>query len=618
MGQAQPQRQETATKTRYLPGEMVLRRGYLIPTAAAGPIAEHKQDRPRRSRGFGGRRACRGPAPCDLTVVPVGVQRGGNDHERDECLWQERRSLARARQGTGLESKTGTSTGLPSVARGRRRANDALPTSHDARPKGMAPCNGGSEWALISVLKMPFPDSGDGAGLTSLVRGGRIGPRPIRPAAKRMEGAPQTCGRGGAGQSPKGNRMEEEGPSPTSLLLANTTPAVWPSEMTAPPTNRPTREWPRTVVSPGVEGPRMGKAPGPVPRQKNGGCQGPDGAMERRVSSAVLIVGATPIDILARVHRAPVAFGHSGVWKQAGPALECIALAAGQGSMVEGPGPGVRGVGHLALRPRARRGGRVGGGGVSGDRGAGTLGESGAGSRGVGAGGGGGDEWDARRKVPAANGGSTARLPARVDAYTRWSKCRLRSRDGGGGALAQRVRWKVTKAMGRLRSSRSGRIPRLRFKDIAVLHMSYKFLNTIIDDLFAFVIKMPTLHRLSVFRDDLVFLVYIYQRWIYRVDRKRANEFGYSAEQPIEETSAIIRDQAARNQALPSGPGMAESGVAVDAVKAAAADASAVKEAVAGKVEELGSEAQEALRRRRGGDAAGVKEAEGATSKKAA
>ena len=56
--------------------------------------------------------------------------------------------------------------------------------------------------------------------------------------------------------------------------------------------------------------------------------------------------------------------------------------------------------------------------------------------------------------------------------------------------------------------------------------MTYKFLNTIIDDLFAFVIKMPTLHRLSVFRDDIVFLIYIYQRWIYRVDKKRANEFG--------------------------------------------------------------------------------------------
>ena len=56
--------------------------------------------------------------------------------------------------------------------------------------------------------------------------------------------------------------------------------------------------------------------------------------------------------------------------------------------------------------------------------------------------------------------------------------------------------------------------------------MVYKFLNTIIDDLFAFVIKMPTLHRLSVFRDDLIFLIYLYQRWAYRVDKTRVNEYG--------------------------------------------------------------------------------------------
>ena len=51
-------------------------------------------------------------------------------------------------------------------------------------------------------------------------------------------------------------------------------------------------------------------------------------------------------------------------------------------------------------------------------------------------------------------------------------------------------------------------------------------LNTFIDDLFAFIIKMPTLHRLSCFRDDLIFLVYLYQRWIYPVDTTRVNEFG--------------------------------------------------------------------------------------------
>jgi hypothetical protein len=42
----------------------------------------------------------------------------------------------------------------------------------------------------------------------------------------------------------------------------------------------------------------------------------------------------------------------------------------------------------------------------------------------------------------------------------------------------------------------------------------YKALNTFIDDLFAFVIKMPWLHRLACLRDDLVFFVYLYQRYM--------------------------------------------------------------------------------------------------------
>lgn len=47
-----------------------------------------------------------------------------------------------------------------------------------------------------------------------------------------------------------------------------------------------------------------------------------------------------------------------------------------------------------------------------------------------------------------------------------------------------------------------------KMKSVAHLpwrQMTYKFLNTIVDDLFAFVIKMPTLHRLSVFRDGEVY-----------------------------------------------------------------------------------------------------------------
>mmetsp|Transcript_84225 Transcript_84225/g.136504 ORF Transcript_84225/g.136504 Transcript_84225/m.136504 type:complete len:667 (-) Transcript_84225:69-2069(-) len=99
--------------------------------------------------------------------------------------------------------------------------------------------------------------------------------------------------------------------------------------------------------------------------------------------------------------------------------------------------------------------------------------------------------------------------------------------------------------------------------------MVYKFLNTIIDDLFAFVIKMPTLHRLSVFRDDLIFLIYLYQRWAYRVDRKRANEFGLVAKDMDE-----IENESSKNN------GDVGAGAATAAVAAmpAAADAVALKQ----------------------------------------
>ena len=45
------------------------------------------------------------------------------------------------------------------------------------------------------------------------------------------------------------------------------------------------------------------------------------------------------------------------------------------------------------------------------------------------------------------------------------------------------------------------------------LFLSVQAFNTFIDDVFAFIITMPTSHRIAVFRDDVVFLVYLYQRW---------------------------------------------------------------------------------------------------------
>ncbi|KAK9456260.1 cleft lip and palate transmembrane protein 1-domain-containing protein [Dipodascopsis uninucleata] len=83
--------------------------------------------------------------------------------------------------------------------------------------------------------------------------------------------------------------------------------------------------------------------------------------------------------------------------------------------------------------------------------------------------------------------------------------------------------------------------------------MIYKFLNTFIDDLFAFVIKMPILHRLATLRDDVIFFIYLYQTWLYRVDPTRVNEFGQvgadedemKAEKEIEpESSESMTDEA--------------------------------------------------------------------------
>jgi len=91
----------------------------------------------------------------------------------------------------------------------------------------------------------------------------------------------------------------------------------------------------------------------------------------------------------------------------------------------------------------------------------------------------------------------------------------------------------------------------INYKLKSVAHLpwrtfTYKALNTFIDDLFAFIIKMPTLHRLSCFRDDVIFIIYLYQRWIYRVDYSRVNEFGQGGtetETEITQTTSHVDSQ---------------------------------------------------------------------------
>ncbi|EPT31641.1 cleft lip and palate transmembrane protein 1 (clptm1) protein [Toxoplasma gondii ME49] len=51
--------------------------------------------------------------------------------------------------------------------------------------------------------------------------------------------------------------------------------------------------------------------------------------------------------------------------------------------------------------------------------------------------------------------------------------------------------------------------------------LGYQFTNTFIDDLFSCFIRMPKMHRMSVFRDDVVFVVFLIQRWLYRHNKQR-------------------------------------------------------------------------------------------------
>ena len=55
----------------------------------------------------------------------------------------------------------------------------------------------------------------------------------------------------------------------------------------------------------------------------------------------------------------------------------------------------------------------------------------------------------------------------------------------------------------------------------------FKLFNTFIDDVFVLLMKMPLKHRLMALRDDVIFLGFLYQWWIYPSDKSRVNEFGY-------------------------------------------------------------------------------------------
>ncbi|KAL8096482.1 hypothetical protein AgCh_037441 [Apium graveolens] len=112
--------------------------------------------------------------------------------------------------------------------------------------------------------------------------------------------------------------------------------------------------------------------------------------------------------------------------------------------------------------------------------------------------------------------------------------------------------WKIGKAM-HIEVDRSGSIPRLRFRDresyagnktkeyddLAMKYLSY-VLFLLVACSSAYSLKYERhkswyswiLSSLTscVYMFDVIFLIYLYQRWVYPVDRKRVNEFGFAGE----------------------------------------------------------------------------------------
>ena len=62
---------------------------------------------------------------------------------------------------------------------------------------------------------------------------------------------------------------------------------------------------------------------------------------------------------------------------------------------------------------------------------------------------------------------------------------------------------------------------------------------------------MPWKHRIMTLQDDVVFVMFLVQAYIYRVDKARTNEFGYSYENDdaaMEEKEELIDDESVKDK----------------------------------------------------------------------
>jgi hypothetical protein len=72
--------------------------------------------------------------------------------------------------------------------------------------------------------------------------------------------------------------------------------------------------------------------------------------------------------------------------------------------------------------------------------------------------------------------------------------------------------------------------------------LTYKAMNTFVDDIAALLIDMPMMHRLSCFRDDIIFFIYLYQRWAYRVDKTRPSMWVQQDDTIADASTAAVAD----------------------------------------------------------------------------
>ena len=84
--------------------------------------------------------------------------------------------------------------------------------------------------------------------------------------------------------------------------------------------------------------------------------------------------------------------------------------------------------------------------------------------------------------------------------------------------------------------------------------LAYKAFNTFVDDAFALMVSMPTAHRIACLRDDVIFVIFLYQLYLYPVDKTRANEYGIAYERAADARGGAARDASDASDATDAEP----------------------------------------------------------------